>query len=342
MERVLAELGEACEHTNGTTTVTTGDSNAHHAPYELVRTMRASVLVLGPLLARRGRARVALPGGCAIGARPIDLHLDALARLGAEIRMDHGDVVAAAPSGLVGTDITFPRVTVTGTENLVMAACLARGRTTLRNCAREPEVADLVTLLRGMGADIRTEDGDTLVVELFWPDALYAEQPDIHLTTVSHGYKPFGSIGRKTDDDVGVRVPGSAGSCNIDTTCPEADEWQDQKRGAVMVLSGGSGVCSGALVNTTANDCRTYLLTASHCGEDGPSTTIGFNYECPTCGCTTDPGTTVTLGKGVAITGFESDFPGMSLESDDDVGLMLRVQNQGELDAETGPLIAFW
>jgi len=165
MEKVLAVLGEACEHSNGTTTVTAGASDAHHAPYELVRTMRASVLVLGPLLARRGRARVALPGGCAIGARPIDLHLDALARLGADVEMDHGDVVATAPSGLHGADITFGRVTVTGTENLLMAASLARGRTVLRNCAREPEVGDLVDLLRAMGARITGDGSDTLLID---------------------------------------------------------------------------------------------------------------------------------------------------------------------------------
>jgi len=152
--------------------------------------------------------------------------------------------------------------------------------------------------------------GDTLVVELLWPEALYAEQPNLHLTTVSHGYKPFGPVGR-TLSDGSSKVPGSAGACNIDTTCPEADDWQNEKRGAVQVLVGGSGNCSGALINTTANDCRTYLLTASHCGESGPSTTIGFNYECPTCGCTTDPGTITaqTLTGGVLLADYAtSDF----------------------------------
>jgi UDP-N-acetylglucosamine 1-carboxyvinyltransferase len=165
MERVLAALGESCEHANGSTTVVAGDGGAFHAPYELVRTMRASVLVLGPLLARRRRARVALPGGCAIGARPVDLHLEALSRLGADLRVEHGDVVAQAPGGLRGADITFPRITVTGTENLLMAAALARGRSVLRNAAREPEVADLATLLAGMGARIEGIGTDTMVVE---------------------------------------------------------------------------------------------------------------------------------------------------------------------------------
>ena len=165
MERVLAALGESCTRSDGATEVVAGSGDAHHAPYELVRTMRASVLVLGPLLARRRRARVALPGGCAIGARPVDLHLDALTALGAAIRIEHGDIVAEAARGLAGAEIAFPRVTVTGTENLLMAAALARGRTVLRNCAREPEVTDLAALLARMGARIDGIGTDTLVVD---------------------------------------------------------------------------------------------------------------------------------------------------------------------------------
>lgn len=165
MERVLAALGESCEHSNGATTAVSGDGEATHAPYELVRTMRASILVLGPLLARRRRARVALPGGCAIGARPVDRHLAALAALGAELRVEHGDVVAEAPRGLLGAEVTFPRVTVTGTENLLMAATLARGTTVLRNCAREPEVEDLARLLVAMGARIEGIGTSTLRID---------------------------------------------------------------------------------------------------------------------------------------------------------------------------------
>ncbi len=165
MEKVLAALGESCVERDGETTVVAGGGGAFHAPYELVRTMRASVLALGPLLARRRRARVALPGGCAIGARPVDLHLAALARLGAELRVEHGDVVAEAPRGLSGADIEFARVTVTGTENVLMAATLARGRSVLRNSAREPEVGDLAALLVAMGARIEGIGTDTLVVE---------------------------------------------------------------------------------------------------------------------------------------------------------------------------------
>ena len=165
MEKVLATLGESCTRSDGETTVVAGGGDAFHAPYELVRTMRASVLVLGPLLARRRRARVALPGGCAIGARPVDFHLHALARLGAEIHVEHGDVVAEAPGGLAGAEIEFPRITVTGTENILMAAALARGRTVLRNCAREPEVSDLAEMLLAMGARIAGIGSDTLTVD---------------------------------------------------------------------------------------------------------------------------------------------------------------------------------
>jgi UDP-N-acetylglucosamine 1-carboxyvinyltransferase len=126
------------------------------APYELVKTMRASVLALGPLLARFGKARVSLPGGCAIGARPIDLHLAGFTKLGAEVFLEAGDVVARAPEkGLTGAEIHFEKISVTGTENLMMAATLARGRTTIHNAAREPEVRDLAELLNKMGARVR-------------------------------------------------------------------------------------------------------------------------------------------------------------------------------------------
>jgi len=139
-------------------------SSSSDAPYELVKTMRASVLVLGPLLARFGFARVSLPGGCAIGVRPIDQHLKGLAALGADIRLAGGNVEARA-SRLAGARFRFDLPTVTGTENLLLAACLARGTTVLENCAREPEVADLARLLNAMGARISGAGGDTVVVD---------------------------------------------------------------------------------------------------------------------------------------------------------------------------------
>src|SRR5467141_2668478 len=137
------------------------------APYDLVKTMRASVLALGPLLARFGKAKVSLPGGCAIGTRPIDLHLAGFEQLGAEVKLEAGDVVARAPRDgrLRGAEINFAKVTVTGTENLMMAATLARGTTTLYNAAREPEIVDLAELLNKMGARVNGAGSDTIQIE---------------------------------------------------------------------------------------------------------------------------------------------------------------------------------
>src|SRR4051812_22408697 len=135
------------------------------ASYELVKTMRASSLVLGPLVARTGRARVSMPGGCAIGARPINLHVQALEHLGAHIEQSHGYVEAQAPDGLVGGQIHFDRVTVTGTEDVLMAAVLARGETVISNAAREPEVQDLADLLTKMGAKIEGAGTPNILVQ---------------------------------------------------------------------------------------------------------------------------------------------------------------------------------
>jgi len=135
------------------------------APYDVVRKMRASVLVLGPLVARSGEAHVSLPGGCAIGIRPIDLHLKGLEALGAQITLEDGYVHARAPQGLRGGSFTFPIVSVTGTENLLMAATLAKGETRLINAAREPEIADLAHCLNAMGAKITGIGTDTLIIE---------------------------------------------------------------------------------------------------------------------------------------------------------------------------------
>jgi UDP-N-acetylglucosamine 1-carboxyvinyltransferase len=147
--------------------ITAANIELFEAPYDLVKTMRASVLALGPLIARFGKAKVSLPGGCAIGTRPIDLHLEALKHLGAQVRLESGYVVARAPKGgrLVGAGVEFPKVTVTGTENLLMAATLARGTTTLRNAAREPEIADLADLLNRMGARVRGAGTETITIE---------------------------------------------------------------------------------------------------------------------------------------------------------------------------------
>ena len=154
ISQLLEQLGaEFAVERDGATRVRVARVKSHEAPYELVSTMRASVLVLGPLLARTGVARVALPGGCAIGLRPIDLHLKGLQRLGADIGIENG-YVEARSSRLKGCRITLDLVTVTGTENLMMAAALAEGTTVIENAAREPEVVDLARLLQAMGAAI--------------------------------------------------------------------------------------------------------------------------------------------------------------------------------------------
>jgi UDP-N-acetylglucosamine 1-carboxyvinyltransferase len=162
--RLLAELGaEVQVSEDHTARVDARSLTSCQAPYELVRTMRASVLVLGPLLARMGRARVSLPGGCAIGARPIDFHLRGLQKMGAEIRTDHGYVEARARR-LHGAEVHFDRVTVTGTANLLMAATLADGETVLRNAACEPEIVDLARLLTAMGAEIGGAGSSEIVI----------------------------------------------------------------------------------------------------------------------------------------------------------------------------------
>lgn len=135
------------------------------APYELVRTMRASILTLGPLLARFGRAEVSLPGGCAIGTRPVNLHIDAVRALGAEVEVKNGYIIASAPNGLKGAEFHFDCISVTGTENLMMAAVLAEGRTTVHNAAREPEIVDLANFLNALGAKIEGAGQATMVID---------------------------------------------------------------------------------------------------------------------------------------------------------------------------------
>jgi len=145
--------------------VDTRAANKSEAPYELVKTMRASSLVLGPLLARFGQAKVSLPGGCAIGARPIDMHLKGLTAMGATIEVEQGDIVAHVDGGLTGAHIVFDQVTVTGTENLMMAAVLAKGITILDNAAREPEIVNLAESLRSLGADIEGDGSNRIMIQ---------------------------------------------------------------------------------------------------------------------------------------------------------------------------------
>ncbi len=166
--KLLAAMGAEVELGYGRahhrTTLCCKNLASPEASYELVKTMRASTLVLGPLVARCGRARVSLPGGCAIGARPIDLHIKGLECLGAKITQDHGYVEARADR-LKGAEIVFDKITVTGTEDLLMAAVLAEGETVMQNCAREPEVADLAALLNKMGARIEGSGSATILIK---------------------------------------------------------------------------------------------------------------------------------------------------------------------------------
>jgi UDP-N-acetylglucosamine 1-carboxyvinyltransferase len=164
-KQLLIQLGVQLDDLiPGTVRIRAREITDHTAPYELVKTMRASVLVLGPLMAREGRADVSLPGGCAIGARPIDQHLKGLEAMGASIELSGGYVQARADR-LRGADFTFDLKTVTGTENLIMAASLARGTTVLRNCAIEPEISALVDLLNSMGGSVYRSDADTVVID---------------------------------------------------------------------------------------------------------------------------------------------------------------------------------
>ena len=165
MERLLQDIGSNITVEEERVTLETPRIVSPEAPYELVKTMRASSLVLGPLVARAGRARVSLPGGCAIGARPINQHLSGLELLGAQISQEHGYVEAAAPNGLKGTRIVFDRITVTGTEDILMAAVLAEGETVIENAAREPEVVDLANLLLKMGAKIQGAGTSVIRIE---------------------------------------------------------------------------------------------------------------------------------------------------------------------------------
>jgi len=165
MQRLLVDIGAKAETDGQCVRIQVADVRSPEAPYELVKTMRASSLVLGPLVARAGRARVSLPGGCAIGARPINLHLAGLEQLGAQIQQTHGYIEAVAPQGLRGATVRFERITVTGTEDLMMAAVLARGETVIENAAREPEVTDLAALLGKMGAQIEGAGTSTIKIQ---------------------------------------------------------------------------------------------------------------------------------------------------------------------------------
>jgi UDP-N-acetylglucosamine 1-carboxyvinyltransferase len=198
------------------------------APYDLVKTMRASILVLGPLLARHGKAAVSFPGGCAIGSRPVDLHIQALEAMGAAISIEGGYILAEAPDGLVGTDFTFDITTVGGTENAVMAASLANGTTVLRNVAREPEIVDLVQFLRSMGAEIAGEGTDILTIRGVpcLTGGTYSVMPDrIEVGTYLVAAAATGGRVRMTDIDPSVLGVITDKLRSAGASVREGDQW---------------------------------------------------------------------------------------------------------------------
>lgn len=163
MFKLLNNVGVSSEFQNNSAVINNQNTDSYEAPYELVKTMRASIVMLGPLLAKKGKAKVSLPGGCAIGERPVDLHIAALEKMGAKIDVKDGYIFAECKK-LQGVEIVFDKVTVTGTENIMMAAALAEGTTILKNAAQEPEVQDLADFLRKMGAEIEGDGTNTIII----------------------------------------------------------------------------------------------------------------------------------------------------------------------------------
>jgi UDP-N-acetylglucosamine 1-carboxyvinyltransferase len=250
--------------------ITAAHVELFEAPYELVKTMRASVLALGPLLARFGEAKVSLPGGCAIGTRPIDLHLAGFEKFGAEVKLEAGNVVARAPENgrLRAADIHFNKVTVTGTENLMMAATLAAGTTTIHNAAREPEIVDLAELLNKMGARVNGAGTETIQIEgmkslggaehTIIPDrietgtfivaaALTQGQLEIkdccpeHLTSVIAKLREVGVVIREVNPTtLEVTCPDGLKACNI-STAPYPDFATDMQAQYMVLMTQAQG-----------------------------------------------------------------------------------------------------
>jgi len=266
--RLLAEMGVSAEvRADGTAELRAAAVSEYQAPYDLVKTMRASILVLGPLVARFGRARVSLPGGCAIGARPVNLHLQGLEKMGARCEIVHGYVEATADR-LVGAHILLETVTVTGTENLMMAASLADGETVLDNAACEPEVSDLACLLRTMGAEIEGDGTRTIRIRgvpalaggrhRIIPDRIEAgtfavaaalTRGDVtiqgcrpeHLTALMEQLRRTGSAVEQTSDAC-IRVRGSGVIESVDvTTHPYPGFPTDMQAQYMALMTQGNG-----------------------------------------------------------------------------------------------------
>jgi len=232
MLTLIKELGADYDLKKNALTIQVKKIVREEASYDLVRVMRASILVLGPLLARFGRAVVALPGGCAIGSRPIDLHIAGLQKMGATITFEHGDIKAEAPR-LQGADIKFEKNTVGGTENLVMAATLARGETILRNCAREPEISNLCELLVKMGARIDGIGEDTIRVK--GVDALGGAQDEIIPDRIEAG--TFLVAGALTRGDITLtNVKAAHVATIIEKLRHSGAEFEIQKNNSIRVV----------------------------------------------------------------------------------------------------------
>ncbi|PYT33147.1 MAG: UDP-N-acetylglucosamine 1-carboxyvinyltransferase [Acidobacteria bacterium] len=279
MIKVLRHLGMRDVTLDGGTLRAEGGAPGEpEAPYDLVRTMRASILVLGPLLARLGRAKVSLPGGCAIGARPIDYHIEALRRMGAEIAIEHGYVVASC-ARLKGAEIVFDDRTVTGTENLMMAAALADGRTVLKGCALEPEVVDLARFLNACGARIegagtgriviegvprlhgaehtvipdRIETGTFLMAAAATRSGITIERCDAgHLESVLDKLQECGVALRVDGDAIAVQPDGSLRAANV-TTRPYPDFPTDLQAQFMALMARAEGV---SIINETVFENR--------------------------------------------------------------------------------------
>ncbi len=268
MVKVLRHLGVRSLKLEGNSLSAEGGAAGDpEAPYDLVRTMRASILVLGPLLARLGRAKVSLPGGCAIGARPIDYHIEALRRMGADVAIEHGYVVASCRR-LKGAEIVFDDRTVTGTENVMMAATLAEGRTVLENCALEPEVVDLARFLNACGARIdgagtgrivvegvarlrgtahtvipdRIETGTFLMAAAATRSGITIEQCDpSHLESVLDKLLECGVVLRRGPDSITVEPDGALRGANV-TTRPYPDFPTDLQAQFMALAARADGV----------------------------------------------------------------------------------------------------
>jgi UDP-N-acetylglucosamine 1-carboxyvinyltransferase len=309
MGKLLSRIGARVTQEGSDAVIEATAIDTPEAPYELVKTMRASVLVLGPLLARSGHARASLPGGCAIGVRPINLHIAAFEKLGAEVSLEHGDVEARAV-GLRGADIFFDQVSVTGTENAMLAAVLARGRTRLQNAACEPEVADLAQLLTKMGAKIRGAGESEIVID--GVERLHGAEHTILSDRIEAGTYPVAAAATHGDvflggadaatllaplaklkemgvgvtvESRGLRITGNGSLSPCDITTAPYPGFPTDLQAQFMALSTQAGGTSGVTENIFENRFQhvpelarmgaRIAVDGRHCRVEGPSRLLG-------------------------------------------------------------------